>query len=85
MNGGTIMEIKELVNRQRTYFQSHITIDINYRLTMLKKLRETIQAKEPQILSALKEDLGKSETEGYMCEVGLTLSELSYQISHLKR
>ena len=85
MIGGTIMEIKELVNRQRTYFQSHITIDINYRLTMLKKLRETIQAKEPQILSALKEDLGKSETEGYMCEVGLTLSELSYQISHLKR
>lgn len=79
------MEISELVRRQRAYFQTHATLDINYRLTMLKKLKETIQLYESRIHAALKADLGKSETESYMCETGLTLSELSYQISHLKR
>ena len=79
------MDIKELVKCQRAYFQTHATIDIDYRLSMLKKLKDTIKKCEPQIRDALKTDLGKSETESYMCEIGLTLSELSYQISHLKR
>ena len=79
------MEIKELVNRQKIYFQTHATLDITYRLSMLKKLRNTIKIYEPQIRDALKTDLGKSETESYMCEIGMTLSELSYQISHLRR
>lgn len=79
------MGISELVKCQRTYFQSHATIDVNYRLSMFKKLKDTIIKYESRIHAALKADLGKSETESYMCETGLTLSELSYQISHLKR
>lgn len=31
------------------------------------------------------QDLGKSAAETYMCETGMTLSELSYMISHLGR
>ena len=79
------MEISALVKNQRAYFQSHATIDVNYRLSMLKKLKAAIIKYESRIHDALKKDLGKSETESYMCETGLTLSELSYQISHLKR
>ena len=79
------MEISQLVNQQRTFFSTHITLDVNYRLTMLKKLKNTIIRYESGIQDALKTDLGKSETESYMCEIGLTLSELSYQIGHLKQ
>lgn len=79
------MEISQLVTLQRTYFQTHATLDVNYRLTMLRKLKSTLIKYEPLIHAALKKDLGKSESESYMCETGMTLSELSYQIRHLKQ
>lgn len=78
------MNIAELVQRQKAFFQTRQTFDVEYRLRMLKKLKEAIRKYEPEIHNALKADLGKSETEAYMCETGMTLSELSYQLKHLK-
>ena len=37
-----------------------------------------------EIFDALYKDLGKSQFESYMCEVGLTLSEISYMIKHIR-
>ena len=34
-------------------------------------------------MQALREDLNKSETEAYMCEIGMTLAELSFQLKHI--
>lgn len=79
------MNISEIVIKQREFFKEGKTFDVNYRIEMLKKLKQAIIEHQEDIFKALKEDLGKSETEGYMCEVGLTLSELSYQIKHLKK
>ena len=76
--------IEEIVSAQRDFFMAHTTLDVNYRLAYLKKLKETIHRYESQILAALQQDLGKSETEAYMCEVGMTLAELSYQIKHIR-
>ena len=56
-----------------------------YRVELLKKLRSNIQEMESEILEALQKDLGKSRVEGYMCEVGMVLSELNYMIRHLKK
>lgn len=39
----------------------------------------------PDISKALTADLGKSGYEGYMCEIGLVLSELGYLIRHTRR
>ena len=36
-------------------------------------------------MEALKADLGKCDMEGYMCEVGLTLAELSCQLKHIRK
>ncbi len=79
------MNIKELVIKQRNFFQTHQTIDVNFRIFYLKKLRDAIYAHESEIHSALKKDLGKSEVESFMCEVGMTLSELTYQIKHIRK
>lgn len=79
------MDIKQLVANQRIYFSTHKTYDVNYRIVMLKKLYQAIKNHENDICNALKIDLGKSETESYMCEIGMTLSELSYQIKHIKK
>lgn len=78
-------QIQELLQKQHRYFKEGKTLDVNTRVEWLKKLKACIIDHEKDILYALKEDLGKSETEAFMCEVGLTLSEISYLIKHTKR
>lgn len=79
------MEISDIVKKQRCYFDSGATGDVETRIRMLKKLQHAIRSRETQLCKAMKADLGKSASESYMCEVGLTLSELSYQIRHLRK
>lgn len=79
------INIKEILKRQREYFASGKTLPISFRLDMLKKLYLAIKEKEGAIFEALRIDLGKSEYESYMCEVGLSLSEISYLIKNTKR
>ncbi len=79
------MNIDEILEAQRSYFQSGATLDVSFRIEMLKKLYNAVKKYENEICQALKEDLGKSEYEGFMCEVGLVLSEISYMIRHTRR
>ncbi len=53
-----------------------------YRVKLLKKLKNNIILLKNEIFDALKKDLNKSETEAYMSEVGIVLSEISYMIKH---
>lgn len=78
------MEISAIVKKQREYFASGATRDVNRRIAALKRLHQAIRAQEESLCAAIGEDLGKSASEAYMCEVGLTLSELSFQIKHLR-
>lgn len=78
------MTIKEIVKAQREFFASGQTFDVKFRTEALKKLRKAVEANERKIHAALKADLGKSETESYMCETGMTLGELSFMIKHVK-
>lgn len=75
--------IGEIVRKQREYFGTHVTLDVEFRIKYLKKLQAAIIGHEQEILVALKTDLGKCDMEGYMCEVGLTLAELSCQLKHI--
>ena len=79
------MDIDGILQKQRTFFQSGATLDVNFRIRSLKKLLETVNKYEAEISAALKADLGKSDFEGFMCETGLVRSELSYMIRHTKR
>ena len=78
-------EISQIVENQRNYFLTHETKDIKFRIKYLKNLRKVIKENETAICDAIKKDLGKSHFESYMCEVGLTLSEISYMIKHIKK
>ena len=79
------MELHTLVARQRAFFSSGVTIPVEKRIQMLTKLHSAIQTYEPEICAALKTDLGKSSSESFLCEIGMTLSELTYLIKHLRR
>lgn len=78
-------EIKALVDKQQKFFKSGKTLDLNFRKEALNKLEKAIKDREDRFFEALKSDLHKSPTESYMCENGLTLSELKYVKSHFKR
>lgn len=79
------MSIADTVARCRAHFATGATIPIDARIDALRALEHAIVAYEDQICAALDADLGKSTTESYMCEVGMTLSELRYQIRHVRR
>lgn len=77
--------IDYLYKKQKDFFQTGKTFPVAFRIEMLKRLRECVLAREDDIVAALKEDLGKSKYESYMCEIGMVLSELSYLIKHTKK
>ena len=77
--------IDEILENQRKYFQSGVTLPIDFRIEMLKKLYQTIKKYGTEIEDALTKDLGKSEFEGFMCEEGLALTEISDMIKHTRK
>ena len=75
--------IEEIVKKQRMYFAEGRTLAVGQRMEALKKLEQGILNCEQELYAALKKDLGKSRAESYMCEVGLTLSELRFVKKHV--
>lgn len=77
-------EIKNIINKQHIFFDSGATLDVSYRIQSLKRLSNSIKVHESEIAKAIKEDLGKSENEAYMCEIALCLTEISYMLKHIR-
>ena len=75
--------ISALVSRQRAFFESGKTLCTCYRKKALKKLYAAIVSREKELSDALQKDLGKSNFESYMCEVGMVLDEISYMLEHI--
>ena len=80
----TEQEIKDILQQQNHFFSSGKTIPAEFRLKQLESLKEAMIRHEADLTAALKEDLGKSRMESYMCEIGLTLSELTWMQKHLR-
>ena len=81
----TQQEIQTILEKQRNYFATGATLPVSARISALKKLQSYIKEHEQEISNALAADLGKSKFEGYMCEIGLVLGEISYMIKHIKK
>ena len=80
----TEQEIKDILQQQNHFFSSGKTIPAEFRLKQLESLKEAMIRHEADLAAALKADLGKSRMESYMCEIGLTLSELTWMQKHLR-
>ncbi len=75
--------MQALISRQRQFFDSGKTRPLEFRAAQLKKLKAAMKEMEPDLLAALKQDLGKSEFEGYTSEIGFTHEEINHTIKHL--
>ncbi len=77
--------IHDVVQRQREFFMTGATLDVDYRVDALKRLRASIKAHEKDIADALYKDLRKSELESYMSETGMVLDEIKYELRHIRK
>lgn len=78
------MEMRNIVERQRSYFAIQTTKSINFRVEMLRKLKINILSMEEEISEAQSKDLGKSAFESYAAEIGFILKEIVETIKNLK-
>ena len=54
------LEVKNIIHLQRKYFLTGETLNVDFRIQALKKLKDCIIKYENKISDALKKDLGKS-------------------------
>ncbi len=77
-------QIAALHAAQKSYFESGETLPVAHRIAALKTLHAAIVKNEKEISAALYADLGKSQAESYMCEIGMALSEITHMIKHTR-
>lgn len=77
--------LREKINKQRKYFSTGETKDINFRIEKLKKLRDVLKSEEEKIFEALKKDLMKSSFESYVTEVAMVYDEINMHIKNIKK
>lgn len=81
----TVATLTSLTDAQRTFFRSGKPRALEFRMESLRRLQAAVRQHEKALLDALSEDLGKSEAEGYLTEVGFVLQELGHTLKHLPR
>ncbi len=78
----TQVPIKDIICKQRDFFATGVTKDVNWRLEQLKRLKQAIIDHQEAIINAVKADLGRPDLEAYV-EVA-AISEVKYALKHLK-
>lgn len=81
----TISDIGKIVGAQREFFRTGTTLDIDWRLLQLRKLRDAVIAHEREFEEALYSDLGRSATEAYLCDIGPVIVEINEMLRGLRR
>jgi len=81
----TFETVKEIVDRQRTFFRSGKILDIDWRIEQLEKLKLAVQVNEAKLTAALAKDLARSQTEAYFCDIGTSILEINEMIRGLRK
>ena len=78
-------DIHNLVLKQREFFLTGITLDVNFRIQQLKRLKEMMLNNSARIEKALYDDLGRSDAEAYFCDIGSVVMEINEYIKGVKK
>jgi len=80
----SLQTIENLHLGHRSFFATHKTKDVNFRMDMLNRFKSAILANEQKIADALYADLHKSAEEAYLTEISIVLQEIDNHLKHLK-
>jgi len=75
----------EIVENQRKFFKTGVTLPVKFRIEQLKKLKAAVLKYEQEIEYSLFKDLGRSTEEAYFCDIGSVILEINETIHGLKR
>ena len=76
-------DIKGIVEAQRKYFAERKTLDTGFRKKQLRAFRQAVKDFEKDLLTAMKQDLGRCAFESWAGELGPVTSEIEHAIKHL--
>ncbi|HAC15453.1 MAG TPA: aldehyde dehydrogenase family protein [Bacteroidetes bacterium] len=77
--------IQSVFENQQNYFRSGQTLDLNFRVQQLKKLRSVVSSYNVQICEAMFQDMAKPEPESQLTEIITVLHEIDHHIKNLKK
>lgn len=77
--------LEQLPEQLQAYFKTGKTLDLNFRLAQLAKMKSSLKSFESRFLNALAQDLGKSAFEAYETELGMVYAEINEALAHLKK
>ena len=77
--------VHALVEKQRAFFRTGATLDANWRIAQLKKLKQAVLDHRELLEQALYEDLRKSPIEAYLVDIGPVIVEVNEILHGLRR
>lgn len=80
----TAFDAAALVDKQRQFFNTGKTKDVEFRIQQLKKLRQLIVDNEQAVMDALKKDLNKSPMEAYGTEIGFLIADIDHTLKDIR-
>ncbi|RIJ43174.1 aldehyde dehydrogenase [Pontibacter oryzae] len=75
----------ELVQKQRLFFDTGTTLDIDFRRQRLRQLQQSIRQHEQDLFDAMYTDFHKPKVEAYSTEVGYVELELKDALKNLNK
>jgi aldehyde dehydrogenase (NAD+) len=76
--------MKEIINRQRDFFNSNATKEISFRKARLKKLKKVLKEHESELDQAIYRDFKKSSFDNYVSELSILYHDIDEAIKNVK-
>ena len=77
--------VRDIVAAQRKFFRTGATLPVGWRIKQLKRLKAAVLAHEQEFEDALAQDLGRSQVEAYLCDIGPIVTEINEMLCGLRR
>ncbi|WP_213189461.1 aldehyde dehydrogenase [Cloacibacterium caeni] len=78
------MNYADILQQQKTFFNSHATKDLDFRKAQLQKLKKVVKSNEKLLYDAIYQDFGKSEFETFGTEISFIYKDIDYYLKNLK-
>ncbi|WP_288437922.1 aldehyde dehydrogenase [uncultured Chryseobacterium sp.] len=79
------MEIENILQKQRDFYQTQQTHSLAFRKMYLEKLKNLIISNENKLYEAIYKDFGKSKFDTFTTELSFILNDINYYIRNLKK
>ena len=79
-----IMNYADILQQQKTFFNTHATKDLDFRKAQLQKLKKVVKSNEKLLYDAIYQDFGKSEFETFGTEISFIYKDIDCYLKNLK-